>query len=125
MCLKIPFQLTDWTELQAEEVPGTTGMARVRKIHCGDPAIEGEVLRIRIMELSAGFLLDHWCEVGHFVFVLEGEFVNELQNGDTTVMRPGMSFLVSDGLSSHRISTTNGPAKLLIVDGSFLRRSDN
>jgi uncharacterized cupin superfamily protein len=53
------------------------------------------------------------------VFVLEGEMINELQGGETTVMGAGTSFAVSNGLSVHRIRT-NGPAKVLIVDGTFL-----
>jgi uncharacterized cupin superfamily protein len=72
------------------------------------------------MELTTDFLLEHWCEVGHLVFVLKGEFINELQGGETTVMKAGTSFTVSDGRSVHRIRTED-TAKLLIVDGSFLK----
>ncbi|MCB0769043.1 MAG: DHCW motif cupin fold protein [Flavobacteriales bacterium] len=118
MSLKIPFQVTDWADVPVEEIAGTTGMARVRTVRFEDPEA-GHGLRIRMMELSAGFLLDHLCEVGHLVFVLEGEMINELHGGETRVMGVGKSFAVSDGLSVHRIRT-NGPAKLLIVDGAFL-----
>jgi quercetin dioxygenase-like cupin family protein len=119
MSLSIPFQITDWANVPVEEVAGTTGVAHVRTVRFEDPEDAGHVLRIRMMEFSAGFLLDHWCEVGHLVFVLEGEMINELQGGETTVMGAGTSFAVSNGLSVHRIRT-NGPAKVLIVDGTFL-----
>jgi hypothetical protein len=54
------------------------------------------------------------------VFVLEGELINEHEDGTVNVLKAGMSYHVSDGLSSHR-SRTIGPVKLLIVDGAFLR----
>ena len=46
--------------------------------------------------------------------------INELQNGEATVLKAGSSYSVSDGLSSHR-SRTVGPAKLLVIDGDFLK----
>lgn len=120
MSLKIPFQITDWATVPVEEVAGTTGVARVRTVRFNDPEGAGHGLRIRMMELSAGYLLDHWCELGHIVFVIEGEMINELHDGGTSVMGTGSSFVVSDGLSLHRIRTV-GPAKVLIVDGTFLK----
>lgn len=113
MPLKIPFQFTDWSTVEAVLVPGSTGEARMRTLEQGD-------LRIRMAEYSAGYLLDHWCTIGHLVLVLEGELITELKDGPTTVMGKGTSFIVSDGLSAHRIRTV-GPAKVLIVDGGFLR----
>jgi hypothetical protein len=77
-------------------------------------------LRIRIVEYSAGYLADHWCQKGHIVHCLEGEFVNEQENGERTVMTKGMTYVVSDGASSHRSRTEHG-ATLLIVDGDFLK----
>jgi len=77
-------------------------------------------LRIRIVEYSKDFVLDHWCEKGHIVHCLEGEFIIELNNGEKSIFSKGMSFVVSDELSSHRIGTTKG-VKLLIIDGDFLK----
>ena len=31
-------------------------------------------MRIRLVEYSAGYLADHWCQKGHIVHCLEGEF---------------------------------------------------
>ncbi|MGZ5515216.1 MAG: DHCW motif cupin fold protein, partial [Candidatus Aminicenantales bacterium] len=77
-------------------------------------------LRIRIVEYSPGYLADHWCQLGHVVQCLEGEFVNEQENGERTLMTKGMTYVVSDGASSHRSWTEHG-ATLLIVDGDFLK----
>lgn len=51
---------------------------------------------------------------------LEGSFTNELESGESNHFTAGMSYVVSDNLSSHRSVSEEG-AKLLIVDGGFLR----
>ena len=113
MSLQIPFQITTWDDVPTTVLNGTSGTATMRIQQLGD-------LRIRMIEYSANYLADHWCELGHLVFVLEGELINELKDGPTTVMKAGSSYAVSDGLSSHR-SRTVGPVKLLVVDGGFLK----
>jgi len=80
-------------------------------------------LRIRIVEYSPGYLADHWCQKGHIVHCLEGEFVNEQQDGTMTLMRERMTYVVSDEASSHRSRTEKG-ATLLIIDGDFLRNRE-
>jgi hypothetical protein len=112
MSLSIPFRTTEWSNVPVTVVNGASGTATMRIQQLGD-------LRIRMIEYSANYLADHWCELGHLVFVLEGELINELKDGPTTVMKAGSSYAVSDGLSSHR-SRTVGPVKLLVVDGAFL-----
>ncbi|HMC96224.1 MAG TPA: DHCW motif cupin fold protein [Flavobacteriales bacterium] len=109
----IPFQVTDWDKLPTTVVNGSSGTATVRIQQLGD-------LRIRMIEYSANYRADHWCRLGHLVFVLEGELISELESGAITVLKAGSSYAVSDGLSSHR-SRTVGPVKLLIVDGGFLK----
>ena len=110
--MEIPFQITDWSQVPTTVVNGTTGTATMRIQQLG-------ALRIRMIEYSANYLADHWCQLGHLVFVLEGELINELENGATTVMKAGSSYAVSNGLSSHR-SRTVGPVKLVVVDGGGL-----
>lgn len=112
MSTSIPFEITDWSSVAPTVVPGTTGTATMR-------TKQYQGVRIRMVEYAANYLGDHWCAVGHLVFVLEGELINELQDGATTVLKAGMSFAVSDGLSSHRVRT-EGAAKVLVVDGAFL-----
>ncbi|MCB1508740.1 MAG: DHCW motif cupin fold protein [Hyphomicrobiaceae bacterium] len=110
--MKIPetaFTVTDWSKVSATEHPSETGMAIWRTVQLGD-------IRIRLVEYSAGYLADHWCDRGHILFVLDGELVSELRDGRTTTMRAGMSYQVSDfGDAAHRSSTKTG-ARLFIVD---------
>jgi len=68
-----------------------------------------------MVEYSPGYLADHWCQRGHILLVLEGELVTELEGGDAVTLKPGMSYQVSNGRSSHRSRTEVG-AKLFIVD---------
>lgn len=111
--MKLPFETIDWSQLPSTVVNGTTGTATMR-------TVQHDGLRIRMVEYSANYLADHWCQLGHLVFVLEGELINELEDGSVNVLKTGMSYHVSDGLSSHR-SRTNGPVKLIVVDGAFLK----
>jgi hypothetical protein len=108
----IPFQAINWDTIQKTEHSGETGKAYWQTLQFGD-------LRIRMVEYSAGYLADHWCQKGHIVHCLEGSFVSELQNGASFTLTPGMTYVVSDEQSSHRSVSRNG-VKLLIIDGGFL-----
>lgn len=109
----IPFQIIDWKTIGKTTQFGTTGAALWQ-------TLQFEGLRIRIVEYTRGYLADHWCQKGHIIYCLEGEFVTELQTGESFRLSQGMSYIVSDDFSSHRSSTKNG-VKLLIVDGDFLK----
>jgi hypothetical protein len=109
----IPFQTIDWTTVPKTEYKGETG-------HALWQTVQFPGLRIRIVEYSKGFLADHWCKKGHIVHCLEGEFISELQNGEKFTLTKGMTYVVSDDLSSHRSTTTDG-VKLMIIDGDFLK----
>jgi hypothetical protein len=102
----------DWDSVAKEEHKGETGTS-----FWGTVQLPG--LRIRIVDYSPDYLADHWCQKGHIVHCLEGEFENEQESGERTVMTKGMTYVVSDGASSHRSRTERG-ATLLIVDGDFL-----
>lgn len=104
----IPFELTDWSAVPATEHPGATGVATWRTRQCGS-------IRVRMVEYSPGYLADHWCQKGHVLLCLEGELITELEDGGGHVLKPGMSYQVADGASSHRSRTAAG-AKLFIVD---------
>jgi len=79
-------------------------------------------LRVRIVEYSAGYFANHWCQKGHIVYCIEGEFTSEMETDEKYMLTKGMSYIVSDDMSSHRSMTENG-VKLLIIDGDFLRQS--
>jgi len=108
-----PFQLIDWSTIPRTEHTGETGTAWWQTLQLPD-------LRIRIVEYSMGYLADHWCRKGHIVHCLEGEFTSEMENGKKFHMGAGMTYVVSDDLSSHRSVAENG-VKLLIIDGDFLK----
>lgn len=109
----IPFQSIDWANIEKTEHPGETGTSFWQTLQ-----LDG--LRIRKVEYSAGYIADHWCRKGHIVHCLEGEFVSELDNGEKMTLSKGMTYVVSDNLSSHR-SVSAGGVQLLIIDGDFLR----
>jgi len=55
-------------------------------------------------------------DLGHLLYVIDGELDTELRDGRTFKLRPGMSYQVSErGDAAHRSSTQTG-AKLFIVD---------
>lgn len=109
----IPFKTIDWTKIPKTEHKGETGIAYWQTIQ-----LHG--LRIRLVEYSIGYIADHWCEKGHIVHCLDGDFISELKDGEKHILTKGMTYVVSDELSSHRSITENG-VKLLIIDGDFLK----
>jgi hypothetical protein len=111
----IPFQSIDWSTIPKTGHKGENGTAFWQ-------TIQFPGLRIRIVEYSKGYKADHWCKKGHIVHCLEGEFVSELQNGKEFLLTKGMTYVVSDDLSSHRSISKNG-VKLMIIDGDFLQQN--
>ncbi|MCX6320635.1 MAG: DHCW motif cupin fold protein [Bacteroidia bacterium] len=109
----IPFQTIDWSVIPKTEHKGERGSSYWQ-------TVEFQGLRIRIVEYSKGYMADHWCQKGHIVHCLDGKFVSEMQDGIEFLLTKGMTFVVSDDLSSHRSKTRNG-VKLLIIDGNFLK----
>jgi quercetin dioxygenase-like cupin family protein len=109
----IPFHSIDWSSIEKVEYKGETGMASWQ-------TIEYPGLRLRVVEYSAGYLADHWCQKGHIVHCLEGEFESEMEDGQIFTLTKGMTYIVSDNLSSHR-SNSKDSVKLMIVDGDFLK----
>lgn len=112
MMNSIAFNSIDWSTVEKTEHKGETGTSFWQ-------TLQFDGIRMRIVEYSANYLADHWCTKGHIVHCLEGEFESELQNGDLFKLSKGMSYIVSDDLSSHRSFSSNG-VKLLIIDGNFL-----
>lgn len=109
----IPFQTIDWDKVVKIEHPGETGTSFWQTLFFNG-------LRVRIVEYSADYKADHWCEKGHIVYCLEGSFISELSTGELVTLSKGMTYIVSDGLSSHRSMSAQG-VKLLIIDGDFLK----
>jgi quercetin dioxygenase-like cupin family protein len=108
----INFNTIDWSTVEKTEHQGETGTSFWQ-------TLQFDGIRMRIVEYSPGYLADHWCTKGHIVHCLEGEFESELSNGEKVTLQKNMSYIVSDGLSSHRSFSAKG-VKLLIIDGNFL-----
>jgi len=109
----ITFQSIDWTKIATTEHKGEIGTAFWQTLQYSG-------LRIRIVSYTPGYLADHWCQKGHIVHCLEGDFVSQLETGEDFSLESGMTYVVSDNLSSHRSVSKNG-VKLLIIDGDFLK----
>jgi hypothetical protein len=104
----IPFGTTDWSLVEATEHPGESGVAHWRTRRFG-------TVRVRMVEYSAGYRADHWCEKGHILLCLAGDLETELADGRTFHLGPGMSYQVADGAETHRSFSLSG-ATLFIVD---------
>lgn len=113
--MNIPFSNIDWEIIPKVEYAGETGVSFWQ-------TVQFQGLRIRIVEYSAGYFADHWCQKGHIVHCLDGSFITELSTGEKLSLSQNQSYVVSDELSSHRSFSENG-VKLLIVDGEFLKSS--
>jgi hypothetical protein len=104
----IPFGITDWQQIDTTERPGEAGVARWRTQEFG-------AVRVRLVEYSAGYGADHWCQKGHILFCVAGELTTELADGRLFRLKPGMSYQVADNAEAHRSRTASG-ATLFIVD---------
>lgn len=104
----IPFDTTLWAEIPTTTHAGECGQAIWRTRQCG-------TIRVRMVEYSAGYVSNRWCEKGHILLCLEGELRTELKDGRKYILRPGVSYQVADDTMAHRSSTVLG-AKLFIVD---------
>ena len=104
----LPFTVTDWSQVAVTTHPGETGEALWRTLDIGD-------LRVRMVEYSADYLADHWCEKGHILLCTAGELHTELADGRRFTLKAGMSYQVADHAEPHRSHTDVG-ATLFIVD---------
>src|ERR1700721_2995937 len=97
----VPFQTIDWLRIEPTTHPGDPGTALWRTLEVGN-------VRVRLVEYSAGYVADHWCERGHVVHVLEGELVTELRGGRSFTLDPGGTYVVADRDGAHRSRAPRG-----------------
>lgn len=109
----IPFQTIDWDTIQKKAYLGETGVAYWQTMQLGG-------LRIRKVSYSANYIADHWCQKGHIIHCLKGDFISQMETGEEIQLKEGMTYVVSDDLSSHRSVSAVG-VELLIIDGDFLK----
>lgn len=103
-----PFQTINWRKIEKIKFPGEKGFATWQTIMMGD-------IRIRMVEYSAGYVADHWCNKGHVIYCIKGKMITELQDGRKMKLAKGMSYVVGDDSEAHRTSSKKG-CKLFIVD---------
>ncbi len=108
----IAFGTTDWSAIAPTTHPGDAGVATWRTRTFGP---EDNPVRVRMVEYSAGYESDHWCQKGHILLCIEGELDTRLADGRSFTLLPGMSYQVADGAEPHRSSTKTG-ARLFVVD---------
>ncbi len=108
----ISFCTTDWESVEATRHAGSKGFALWRTRTFGSPE---NTVRVRMVEYSAGYEADHWCEKGHILLCLSGELLTELADGRRFKLEAGQSYQVADKAEPHKSSTQSG-AKLFIVD---------
>ena len=109
-----PFSVIDWDFVEVTEHSGEAGVALWRTRFFGDSEKFGK-MRVRMVEYSAGYMADHWCEKGHVLLCLSGELQVSLRDGRVDTLRAGMSYQVGDDAMGHRSSSPTG-AKLFIAD---------
>ena len=105
----IPFGTTDWASVEPTHHRGERGSATWRTRHFGD-------IRVRMVDYTADYLADHWCEKGHILLCLAGRLTTELDDGRTFVLTPGMSYQVADRAEAHRSMAGPEGAQLFVVD---------
>ncbi len=106
--IDLPFNAVDWAQVTPTTHQGDTGAAYWRTKQFGQ-------IRVRQVEYTPGYLADHWCAKGHFLFCHSGELDTELSDGRRFTLKSGMSYHVADDVEPHRSQTDVG-AILFIVD---------
>ncbi len=105
----VPFSVVDWSTVNAVEHKGETGTSFWRTVEAGN-------IRVRKVDYSEGFRLDHWCARGHVGLVLEGEFTIKLKDGREFVLGPGQGFQVEDDESNPHWLSTRVKTSIFLVD---------
>jgi len=105
----VPFGVIDWEQAVAVEYRGLTGTSFWRTMEAGN-------VRVRMVDYSAGFGSDHWCDRGHVLLVLAGELHVDLKDGRKITLIQGQSFCVSDDAHNPHYVSTEIPTRVFIVD---------
>jgi hypothetical protein len=104
-----PFTVTDWNALAPVEHKGETGASFWRVFECGN-------VRARVVDYSPGYRSDHWCQRGHVLYVLEGEFGIILKDGRNILLGPGLGFEAGDDAANPHVGYSEKGARVFIVD---------
>lgn len=93
-----------------EAIPWESPITGVRQ-----KAIEHGGKRIRLVEYSRE-MPPHWCEKGHYGFILEGRFEIEFDGG-THIFEAGEGVFIPDGLEHrHRATVLTDLVRVIFVE---------
>ena len=98
----------DWETVEAEKAFGENGFTLTKTMMMGET-------KVRLLEFSSGYMADHWCDKGHIIYVLAGEFLIDYKDEPTTTLTTGMSYFIGDNSQTHFPRSDKG-AKVLIID---------
>ena len=105
----VPFQVTDWETVEKTEYKGEKGTSFWKVFDKGN-------IRVRTVEYLPGFLSDHYCPRGHVLYVLSGELVIRLKDGQEFTLTAGMSFQAENDENNPHLAYSNPGATVFIVD---------
>ena len=105
-----PFRSIAFEKLDIQHMAGASPSAAVFK------QADAGGMRMRIVSYAPGYVADHWCDIGHFGYVLWGCVAIDLKEKPTVHLSEGEAFIVSSyGDASHRLRAETG-ARLLLLD---------
>lgn len=105
----VPFAATSWANMSPTEHPGKSGKALWRTFERGN-------IRVRMVEYTPGYVLEHWCGRGHVLLVVKGEVTVELKDGRKFTLSSGNSFQVEDNETNPHCLSSESGASVFIVD---------
>ena len=108
-----PFQMINWETVSSTEHKGETRAAIWQ-------TVQSDTIRLRLVNFSPNYKADHWCEKGHIIHCLEGDFILYRKDGSKNLMTKGMSCQILDDTNNPHLMTSDSGCKLFIVDGGFL-----
>jgi hypothetical protein len=97
----------DQMEWQKWDKPGAVGRVKIAFSNSK---------RVRILELPAGFKEEKWCEIGHQGYVLSGTFTIMFEDNRSFECRPGMGFVIPDGIKHRSKGMDNEKTVVFVVD---------
>ena len=106
---EMPVTVTEWGSVAPEEHSGAAGSAKWHSVIAG-------ITRLRMVEYSAGFEADHWCDRGHIILVLEGELLVKFKRGGESLVKAGSSIALGDDSANPHKALSAGGAKVFVVD---------
>lgn len=104
-----PIATINWAKVPVIVQAGETGTAAARTRSLGD-------IQLRLIDYSAGYKADHWCDKGHILHVIAGSLTIEHEDHTQTKLTPGATWHAPDNVvPAHRVVCEAG-ASVLIVD---------